>query len=259
MAWKKSVAIAACLLAVAENAQANERHFGYTYETAVLPPDARELELWTTARVGRQSYYSRFDHRLELEAGVIPDLQTAFYINFTGLTAKNEAGKRVSSFAYKGVSSEWKWKISDPVADPVGFGLYGEVGVAPNEYELEAKLLFDKQWGDVLFAFNLVGEAEWELEEDETERKFVVEPVMGLSYLVTPAFGLGLEVRNQNEIEEGELEHSTLNAGPVLAFTLEGWWATLTILPQITDLKQGEVDDVSHEHAEIRLLFSSHL
>ena len=51
-------------------AAANDRHFTYTYETAVLPPGARELEVWTTWRAGRERYYSRFDHRLELEVGV---------------------------------------------------------------------------------------------------------------------------------------------------------------------------------------------
>src|SRR5262245_22445372 len=86
-------------------AQANDRHFTYTYESAVLPPDARELEVWTTWRTGRDRYYSAFDHRLEFEIGLTERLLTAFYLNFGGVTLETEFGSRESTFDYQGVSS----------------------------------------------------------------------------------------------------------------------------------------------------------
>src|SRR5262245_38541568 len=75
--------ISLALLAIAAGlvfstpAWANHRLFTYTYETAVLPQDARELELWTTWRGGRDRYYSAFDHRLEFEIGLTDQLMTA--------------------------------------------------------------------------------------------------------------------------------------------------------------------------------------
>ncbi|MCA9598741.1 MAG: hypothetical protein KC776_35765 [Myxococcales bacterium] len=240
-------------------AAANDRHFTYTYETAVLPPGARELEVWTTWRAGRERYYSRFDHRLELEVGVAKNLMTSLYINFTGLTEEDDTGQRASEFEYEGVSNEWKLKLSDPVADAVGFGLYGEVTAAPSEYEAEAKLLFDKRVGDVLIAMNLVGESEWKVQKDETETELAVTPVAGVSYIVNPSFSAGVEIQNENVIEEGELEHSVLSAGPVISYSTETWWTTLTFLPQITDFKKGGIDDEAHERVQVRLLLSSHL
>jgi hypothetical protein len=49
---------------------ANERHFTYTYESAVPPPGGRELELWSTFRNDRTGYYSRLDQRAEFEVGI---------------------------------------------------------------------------------------------------------------------------------------------------------------------------------------------
>ncbi len=244
---------------LAPPAHANDRHFTYAYETAVLAPGGRELEIWTTWRTGRDRYFSRFDHRLEFEVGLTERLQTALYLNFDASTAEDEFGARVSSFDYGGVSSEWKYKLTDPVADPLGLAVYGEASATPDEYELEAKLLADEQLGAMLFAFNLVGEIEWELEADETEREFVLSPVFGASYLLSASASIGIEVRNHNEFVSGEWEHSALHAGPVASYATETWWAAMTFLPQIADLKNGGVDTEEHERFETRLLFGVHL
>jgi hypothetical protein len=42
-------------LAVPLSARANDRHFSYTYEAAVLAPGDKELEVWTTYRNGRDT------------------------------------------------------------------------------------------------------------------------------------------------------------------------------------------------------------
>ncbi len=240
-------------------AHANDRHFSYAYETAVLAPGAREFEIWTTWRTGRDRYFSRFDHRLEFEVGLVENLQTAFYLNFDATSAEDQFGARVSNIHYGGISSEWKYKLADPVADPVGFALYGEASAAPDEYELEAKLLLDERFGSMLLAFNLVGEIEWELEADETEREYVASPVLSVGYLLTPSASIGLEVRNHNEIVSGKWEHSALHAGPVASYSTETWWAAMTFLPQIADLKNGGVETEEHERFESRLLFGVHL
>ncbi|MEZ4369176.1 MAG: hypothetical protein R3B07_00065 [Polyangiaceae bacterium] len=250
---------AAGVLSAAGSASANDRHFGYTYETAVLPPGHRELEVWTTWRGGRDSYYSRFDHRLEFEVGVTGQLMTAFYLNFHALTEKNAEDVRESRFVYDGVSSEWKLKLSDPVADAIGSAGYLEFTAGPSLYEIEAKLLLDKRLGNILIAGNLVGEVEWEVEPEETKRELVASPVIGVSYVVSPSFAAGLEVRNENVIEEGEVEASMLSAGPTIAVSDETYWATLSFLPQITDLKAGKRNTTTDSAYELRLLFSFHL
>jgi hypothetical protein len=40
---------------------------------------AREIEIWTTARLGREAFFARFDQRLELAVGLTDRLMTAVY------------------------------------------------------------------------------------------------------------------------------------------------------------------------------------
>jgi len=252
-------------------ATANERHFGNTYETGVLPPGAKEIEVWTTGRLGREDYYAAMDHRVEFEVGLSSRLMTSLYLNFSGqaadVTDATGMKSRVTSFEYQGISSEWKLKLTDPVADPFGFGLYGEVSLAPTGFELEAKALLDKKIGNLLLAANLVGAAEAEFEpgggaEPEIEEyEAVVDLAAG--YFVRPSLLLGLELENHNEIKGGEWEHSALYAGPVVAYAEEAWWVTFTVMPQLPALKSehgaGHRDLEEHEALVARLLFSFHI
>lgn len=256
--------------ALAAPALANERHFAYTYETAVLPPGGKELEVSTTFRTGRDEYYSRLDHRLEFEAGITDKVMTAFYLNWNNITSEVSPGALGTQFAWEGVSSEWKWKLSDPVADPLGFALYGEVGYATDAIELEAKTLFDKKIGKILWAANLVAEGEFEAEPEEFELEEIeLEVDLGASYAVSPRLSLGLELRNHNEIakeagsEEMEFEHSALFFGPNISYATESWWMTFSLLPQLPALMKAGGGGIlvldEHEKINARLLFSFHI
>jgi hypothetical protein len=258
------VAAAAAAGLFSSPALANERHFTYTYETAVLPTGAKELEIWTTPRIGRDDYFVRFDERMEFEWGLTDRLMSALYLNFSNTTADVAPEMRETEFEFEGVSSEWKYKISDPVADTLGLGVYGEVTGSTNELELEGKILLDKRIGSMLLAGNLVLEQEWEFEPEETESEQAVEIDLAGTFMVRPGLSAGLEVRNVNAIHEGELEHSALFAGPVLAYATDTWWIALTLLPQLPALKAGDANDGSrvlsdHEKLEARLLLSFHL
>lgn len=248
---------------------ANDRRFTYIYETSVLPRGAREFEIWNTYRTDRGYFYRRLDQRMEFEFGLGGNVMSALYLN-TSWRLQDANGAEPGGEAVPGqeisISSEWKYKLMDRVASPVGLGLYGEATLGLNELELEGKLLLDKQINNFLFAFNGVVEQEWETElengKTETAKELAVEFNFGASYQVSNAFSLGLEIRNHNIVEEGKLEKSALFMGPVLAYTEENWWAALTLMPQVKGLKgenaEGlELDD--HEKVEARLLFSFHL
>jgi hypothetical protein len=160
------------------------------------------------------------------------------------------------------VSSEWKLKLSDPVADAVGLALYGELLGSTDQAEAEAKLIIDKQVGDLLLAGNLVLANEWEMEQEETETEQEIELDLAATYFLRPGLSAGLELRNHNEVIEGEWENSALFLGPVMAYATDSWWAAITILPQLPALKnegEGARDLVDHEKLEARILFSFHL
>lgn len=245
-------------------ASANERHFTFTYESGVLPPQGKEIELWVTPRIGREDFYSRFDLRVEYEIGLTDRLQTALYLNSKALAKETDGGEKETEFEFAGVSSEWKYKLFDPVADPLGFALYGEVTGSPDELELEAKLIVDKRIGNVLLVANLVLENEWEFEPDETEREFKLVETLGLTYFFTSRFSAGLELVNHNEWPDGGgLEHSALFLGPTFSYAEKGWWVALSVLPQLPALKGGGHGDErildEHEKVMARLLFAFHL
>jgi hypothetical protein len=245
------------------NLYSNERKFSYTYQSGVLGKGNKELEIWTTARIGKDiPYFARTDHRLEFEWGITNRLQTAFYVNFRNVSLDNGSGME-TEFEFQGISSEWKYQFTKPKKDALGFALYGEIGLSTNEAELEAKLIFDKNVKKSTFALNLVFENEWELSSGEAESEMVFEGDLAWCYDITSSLSAGLEVRNHNEFVEGEWEHSALFAGPVISFSQPSWWFTLTVLPQLAALK-GETGETGlvldeHEKLETRLLFSFRL
>jgi hypothetical protein len=165
-------------------------------------------------------------------------------------------------------SSEWKWKLSDPVANGVGFALYEELEVGGNNIEFETKLIFDKRWQKDLLAFNVVSVYEIEREvlrenhvtSVEWESSSPVELYLGYLHFFKPQFGVGLEVRNNNEIakEEGWM-NAVVFAGPVVHVSIGKFFANLSALPQLvnlhkTDAAPGNLDLNAFEKAEVRLL-----
>jgi hypothetical protein len=259
------------LFLIPETSSANERRFGYTTESSVLPVGAREIELWHTDRRGRGYFYQRIDQRVEYEFGVTDHLMSALYLNVTARSRDNNGdvpgGSKSSSTSFS-ISNEWKLKLTDRVADPFGTALYGELTIGTDKEELEAKFILDKQFRRVLFAADLV--AEYESTTDvvngaaEAEEEFKVKTGAGAAYLFDGGFGAGVEVRLDNIFLNGELEHSSIFAGPVLSYSTEEYWATLTFLPQVRSFKGGTtsggtLDLGEFEQFQTRLLFSFHL
>lgn len=241
----------------------NERKFSYTYQSGVLGKGNKELEVWSTLRIGKDiPYFVRFDHRFEFELGVSDRLQTAFYFNFRNISIDDGNGMK-TGFDFEGISSEWKYQFTKPAKDPIGFALYAELGLNTDEAGIETKLIFDKRADKHTFALNFVYENEWQLSSAKGGSESTLEGDFGWCYDFSPIFSAGIELRNHNEIVEGEWEHSALFAGPVLSYSQPAWWATLSVMPQIAALKgkTGSSNLVldEHEKLETRLLFSFRL
>lgn len=247
-------------------AKAQDRVFTYTYQSNVLNQGQKELEVWTTLGTGRQDFYRGLNHSLEFEIGLGGKLQTAFYLNYgysKGISQTDGVDVLNSSNSYS-FSNEWKLKLSDPVANAIGSAVYFEYGLAPDETELEAKIILDKQSGRFIQAFNLSGELEMEKDfepsgtkiEAENENEFKAEWNYGLSYRINERWFAGLELHNENVIEKGELEKSILSAGPGLSYSGKGYWINFSLMPQITDLKGGGRNITENDGLQARLIFS---
>ena len=258
-AW--SSVVVGVLLAVPLVAHANDRHFSYTYESAVLAPGEKELEVWTTYRNGRDTRYTRFDERLEFEIGLVPGLQTSFYLNVTAIG--QDVNGELANSTEVSVSNEWKWRLLDSAVDGIGLALYGEFTGSVEELELEGKLIVDKRIGNLLLAANFVAEHEWEFGIGQTEKDLHLDGFLGASWFFTPRFSLGVEAWNANIISHGTWEHSAFFLGPVASYTGDGWWVTLTVLPQLPAFKPSEGGGkyvfTDYERFQARLLFSWHI
>jgi hypothetical protein len=246
------------VLLAAGTAAASERHFTYTYESAVLNPGGRELEPWTTFRLGKSGYFTRLDTRVEIELGLTDRLQTSLYLNLGAQTADTAEGRQTQT-ELSGISSEWKYKLSDPVADAVGSALYTEVSAGPSETDIEGKLILDKRVGRLLAALNVTGEYEWDLAEQQTARETKLEIDAAACWFLSPGLSAGLELRSHSVFPAGEgLTRSALFLGPVVAYSRGRLWVAASVLPQIYALagaSEGHLDLVEHERVEARVLF----
>ncbi len=271
------VTIAACT-----SSQASERLFTYTYDSTVLAPGDRELELWTTYRQGRRYYFHEVDERVEFEIGVTERLHTAFYLNFASRTQAelDASGNQQYDPAtgdlllkheseVQGVSWEWKYKLSDPVADAFGSAAYVEFTLGGEGYAAELKGIVDKKIGDDLLALNLTYEPEWEFAPGFNRPAHNIEADLGFSHRFGAHVLAGFEVRSQTEYEYDasekgyELAHSAIFAGPVAHYSDKSFWATVTVLPQIHAFHAESAND-DHleleglERINVRLLFGTH-
>jgi hypothetical protein len=211
---------AASITTFASSASASQRRFTYTYESGVIARGQVELEPWTTLRTGKEDYYTSFDQRVEFEVGLTSRLQTSFYLNLHSTTEMADSSLQTDA-GFDGVSNEWKLKLRDPVADPLGLGLYFEWGASSSEFELEGKVIVDKRAGNWLYAFNATAEPEWEFipkdgsNDTEANLEFKYEFNLAGTYFVKPSTSVGIEVRNHNlHISSEDYDHSVLFAAP---------------------------------------------
>jgi len=246
---------------------AAERTFTYTHDSAVLAPGQHELELWTTWQGGRADQeFRRLDSRLEIEIGVAPETQVAVYLNHRRTSVDG-----VSESEFEGVSLELKRRLSDPTADGLGSAIYVEGSANGAEVEVELKAIADVRIGAWTAAFNLTGEveaAEQEADADAgtgpgTTTEYEIKATVACARQLSQAWSLGVELESRNPISEnGDLESSTLWAGPAVHLSSPSLWSTLTIMPQLTNLG-GEADSgtrelADHSRLEVRLLLGTH-
>ena len=225
-----------CMVAISSSAQ--DRYFGRTYTSNVLPKGAIDIEFWHTSRFGYSNqFFHAQDQRMELEIGLGKKLQTAFYFNrFQERYSDSTDGTATSNEI--GFSNEWKLKISDPGRGGIGSAIYAEWGIkGGDEIELETKIILDKSIGRNLLAFNGVFEYErefaWKASKTSSTWKAPVEFDLAYMYNLNIATGPGFEIRNQNGIaQHNGWEHSIFFGGPTFDYRGYGWFVIANYLPQ---------------------------
>jgi hypothetical protein len=248
----KAVAAGAVLMAVwPAGARAGDRHFTYNYESGVLDSGEKELETYTTYRFGRSDFYSAIDENVEFETGLGGGVQTSLYLNFTQEYTAD--GLDTSGPVLDGISNEWKFKLADSVADPVGLGLYLEPEFEPDDFELEMKVILDKKSGPWLWTLNLLGEPAFDYVGNGSS--FLFRPSAGLGCFLSDAVFLGAEVMDENFYDDRPMR-SVLSGGPTLEYSGKSWWVALTFMPQWADVGSPSLDFTDSQRDQVRVATS---
>jgi hypothetical protein len=241
-------AAVAALAILPSPSHANERSFTYTYEVTTNPKGSIEYEQWATWEATRGvERMNEFKFREELEFGLTDHLQLGLYLSDWSVV--NTPGSTEAKWEDAG--AEFIWNLSNPTTDFLGSALYLETRLGDEQFALEGKVLLQKNFGQLIVAYNAVYEAEWE-GPNYDERGGAVEQNLGISYELSPHFSLGAEVFHAMEMEDFKIHgKSALYAGPVASVKYGNWFATTTVLFQTTD--REEQPDV-----QTRLIFGIH-
>ncbi|HYM20260.1 MAG TPA: hypothetical protein VEW28_04555 [Candidatus Kapabacteria bacterium] len=252
--------IVAVSLLFSIDSYANRRHFSFVYETPVLSSGNREVEIWNTIRTDKGVFYRGMDHRVEYEWGLGSGFQSSLYLNLNSESTLDATGGITNENQF-GFSNEWKWSLSNPVADAIGSALYGEWTVDHDATELEGKLILDKQIGNILLAGNAVFEREFAAHGDGSYNN--IEATFGAAYIANDHFSFGLEARHQT-VALKDNSFPAFYAGPSISYSADKWWTVVSVLPQIgigsnKNNTNNNLELEQHEKLQIRVLLSFEL
>lgn len=250
------------LVVGAGTSMADNRLFSYVYEPGFSEQGVYEFEQHVTARIGKDDgQYTGWDFREEVEYGLTDRLKTALYLNFSQVDSSGVT-ERVDEDGteFKGVSSEWIYRVLDPLEHAVGVSVYGEVTMSDEETEIEEKLILGQYWGPWGAALNVALEEEWEKADGETETEGVLDVSGGVARYVGKKTSIGVEARNIRRYPDYEREeNSAWFVGPNAHYKGVGWGAVLSVLTQVYGDGDGATDNLQlteYEQTEVRLIAS---
>jgi hypothetical protein len=223
-------------------AQGGSRLFTGVYEAQTSPKGTLEYEQWVTWKTSTQADpgLDIFDFRHELEYSVSDNAMIALYLSDWRVETGGAGG---SSATWKNVAVESIYMFLNPSVDPLGISGYLEVKGGDDRFVVEGKVLVQKNMGKWVAVWNGIVEAEWE-GEGLDEQTGVLGETAGVSYEVTPALRLGVELKHEVECADwSEWQRPLLYVGPNVSYRKGDWWTTVTPAIQTTN-HDGEPDYV---------------
>jgi hypothetical protein len=221
--------------------QAGARRFTYVYEATPSAPGAMESENWVTwgTSMREDRRFNEVNFRHEIEIGVTDHFQAGLYFadwSYLESPAQNQHG-----FSYDSLAIELIYNLSNPTTDFLGAAVYQEIRGGPEIFELESKLILQKNVERFVFAYNATLEAKWE-GRDWSEQAGAFTQSLGISYEISPSWSVGVEMLHEIDLPEwAAADGPILYGGPNISYRHANWWATVTPLVQLTNIR-SEVD-----------------
>lgn len=264
--------VSACLLGFAmmmiwnpSEARGDEPMFGFSYTTDLLPKGKFELEQWSTTRFTKapKGKFWLQENRTEVEYGLSDKLQLAFYANYDTTSAFHNgpfgATTPPEQFSYYspgpdahfrksrflGVSGEAIYRITSPYKHRIGFAIYAEPTIGAGFYEMETRLIFQKNFKDdrLILAGNLTYAPEWRrlpTDADPSKKSIQEETDInmdaGISYRFARNWSAGFEFLNEREFNSYNFTHESNSGffvGPTVHYGGKHFFVTGTFVEQM--------------------------
>jgi hypothetical protein len=215
------------------SAPAGARHFTFIYEATTSAPGSVETESWITwSRTGNPARSDEIAFRHELEFGVTNNFQASVYLAdwFYARDAQH------SGFTYSDSAIELIYNLTNPVIDPIGLSVYEEIQLGDRVFELESKLIAQKNIGPWIAVYNATLEAVWE-GEGWRNRSGEFQQALGISREISPRLSVGVELLHEFVFTDWRDTNRIRNlfVGPNASYRRGRWFVTVTALVQATN------------------------
>ena len=221
------------LILPATVAIAGVRHFGYVYEAVTTAPGSLDIENWVTwSRTSNPQRVDGVDFRHELEFGITENFHASLYVADWFYSADPQH----SGFTYSDSALELIYNLTNPVIDPIGLAMYEEIRAGDRVFELESKLIAQKNFGPLILAYNVTLESVWEGTGWQS-REGELQQALGASYEISQRLSVGIEMLDEFVFPEWRDNERIRNffIGPNVCFRHQNWFVTVTGLAQATN------------------------
>src|ERR1700730_9004034 len=209
------------------------RHFTFIYEAPTSAPGSIETENWMTwGRTTNPERADQVDFRHEFEIGVTDKFQASIYVAdwFYAHDAQTDG------FTYSDSAVELIYNLTNPVVDPVGLSIYEEIRAGDRIFELESKVIAQKNFGPLIVVYNATLEAVWE-GNGWTERSGELQQAFGASYEISLRLSARIALLHEFIFPDWRDNEKIRNVfvGPNASYRRGNWFVTATALTQATD------------------------
>ena len=193
-----SVAILLTTCASSVSAWATPAPLPFTYTADTLGEGETEVENYvdmtpvkaTSTSNGKPVWYNATQFQVEFEHGITDSLELGLYVAYQPDPGQGYVNPATLTEG-TGFKERLRYRLADQEEWPVDVALYGELVEYETEFEIEAKVILEKRFGKLRIAANAW--AEYEIYYQSPQKDLELNPTLGATYQVTPAFHAGIE------------------------------------------------------------------